>query len=55
MADLDPQVQIKLIDISKDWAEKTANSEGPRTMPKSYPSEFDAIYKKLAKTVMSEK
>lgn len=54
MADLDPQVQIKLIEISKEWAEKTADHASPSTRPKGYPKEFDGIYKQLVKTV-SEK
>lgn len=60
MADLDAQVQVKLIEISKEWAEEKANHSGPgpSKSPGSYPKEFDNIYKKLAKTVseaMSEK
>jgi len=51
MADLDPQVQIKLIEISKGWAEETTNKEFPGKMPKDYPEKFDEIYKQLTKTV----
>ena len=51
MANLDPQVQVKLIEISKEWAEKTADHASPSTRPKGYPREFDDIYKQLAKTV----
>ena len=51
MAHLEPEVRIKLIDISKEWAEKVANHTGPGTIPKAYPKEFDNIYKQLAKTV----
>jgi len=51
MTDLDPQVQIKLIEISKEWAEETANTSGPTKHPKTYPKEFDTIYKQLVKTV----
>lgn len=54
MANLDPQVQVKLIEISKEWAEETANKHNPTRMPKSYPKEFDTIYKQLVETV-SEK
>ena len=56
MANLDPQVQVKLIEISRVWAEETANSSGPGPgkRPNSYPTKFDNIYKKLAQTV-SEK
>lgn len=56
MPNLDPQVQVKLIEISKVWAEETADhaAPGPTKRPGSYPKEFDNIYKELAKTV-SEK
>ena len=56
MANLDPQVQIKLIEISKVWAEETADhaGPGPTKRPGSYPEEFDNIYKKLAKTVSEQ-
>jgi len=50
---LDPQVQVRLIEISKVWAEETANhaGPGPTKRPGAYPKEFDTIYKELAKTV----
>ena len=53
MAHLEPEVRIKLIDISKEWAEKVADHAAPAgsKMPKGYPKEFDNIYKQLAKTV----
>jgi len=52
MADLDPQVQIKLIDTSKEWAEQIADHTEPgRKNPRGYPKKFDEIYKQLAKTV----
>ena len=51
MRTLDAQEQIKLIEISKEWAEKTADHDGPGKRPKSYPKEFDNIYKQLAKTL----
>lgn len=54
MTSLDPQVQIELIEISKEWAEKTANRGQSRDMTENYPKEFDTIYKQLVKTV-SEK
>jgi len=54
MANLDPQVQIKLIEISKEWAEKTIRNPSPENIPKVYPEQFDHVYKRLAKTV-SEK
>jgi len=49
MADLDPQVQVKLIEISKHWAEMAgANRDTADTV---LPGRFDKIYKQLAKTV----
>jgi hypothetical protein len=51
MANLDPQVQIKLIEISKEWAEEIANKSHPSRMPQDYPKEFDSIYKQLVKTI----
>ena len=54
MGNLDPQVQVKLIDISKEWAEKSHERVDAFSIPKVYPKTFDDIYKQLAKTV-SEK
>ena len=54
MANLDPQVQIKLIEISKEWAEETANKSHATRMPQDYPKEFDKIYKLLEKTTSGE-
>ena len=51
MTNLDPQVQIKLIEISKEWAERKANKEHPGLMINYYPKEFDPIYKELVKTI----
>lgn len=51
MANLDPQVQIKLIEISKDWTEKKEGRTDTFNIPKIYPKTFDIIYKQLAKTV----
>ena len=53
---LDPQVQVKLIEISKEWAEKVADHTAPAgsKMPKGYPKEFDNIYKQLVKTMSGE-
>ena len=51
MAHLDPQVQVKLIEISKEWAVVTANKNNPTTMPSHYPEEFDKVYKQLEETV----
>ena len=51
MANLEPEVQIKLLEISKEWAEQTADYAGPNPKnPISYPKEFDTIYKQLVKT-----
>lgn len=55
---LDPQVQVKLIEISKDWVKEAAKSTDSFNIPEVYPKTFDTIYKQLAKTVsatMSEK
>jgi len=54
MANSDPQVQIKLIEISKEWAEKSHERVDAFSIPKTYTKTFDDIYKQLAKTV-SEK
>lgn len=54
MADLDPQVQIKLIEISKEWAEKVDAIPNWRTGRKEYLQNFDDTYKQLVKTI-SEK
>lgn len=51
MPDLDPQVQIKLIEISKAWAEKAGTNIIYDSVPEFYPREFDNIYKKLLKTL----
>jgi len=54
MANLDPQVQIKLIEISKEWTQKTHPNTDSFSIPKAYPKTFDEIYVQLVKTV-SEK
>ena len=54
MADLDPQVQIKLIEISKAWAEKINTFNDWEIARKKYVENFDNIYKQLVKTI-SEK
>ena len=55
MLSLDPQIQIKLLEISKEWAELTADHAGPAPKnPQSYPKEFDNIYKQLVKTVSAK-
>ena len=58
MANLDPQVQVKLIEISKEWATQASERTDAFSIPKVYAKAFDTIYKQLAKTVsatMSEK
>ena len=54
MTDLDPQVQIKLMEISKEWAEKITDKDRPSSLPKAYPKEFDNVYKQLLKTMSGE-
>jgi len=54
MLGLEAQVQVKLLEISKEWAEKVADHTGPGTIPKAYPKEFDNIYKQLVKTISEE-
>jgi len=54
MTSLDPQVQIKLIEVSKAWAEKASTNTTYDNMPTVYPKNFDIIYEQLVKTV-SEK
>ena len=54
MADLDPQVQIKLIEISKEWAENVNTFGEWEVARKKYVENFDNIYKQLVKTVSAE-
>ena len=54
MADLDPQVQIKLIEISKEWAVMASSGTRADNVQNVLPAKFDTIYKQLVKT-MSEK
>jgi len=51
MADLDPQVQVKLIEIGKEWAVKLNTFSDWDIARKKYVENFDTIYKQLAKTV----
>jgi len=52
MADLDPQVQIKLIETSEKWVVKAEEGRVDQFKIKEvYPKTFDTIYKQLAKTV----
>jgi len=52
MASLEAEVRIKLIEVSKEWAEKIANYKGSGSQhPADYPKEFDTVYKELTKTV----
>jgi len=54
MPDLDPQVQVKLIEITKEWTEKKEGSADKFNIPKVYPKTFDTIYRQLAKTVSAK-
>ena len=53
MADLDPQVQIKLIEISKEWAEMAIPHDirEKDARCKVYLDNFNAVYKQLVKAV----
>lgn len=52
MADLGTDVRIKLIEVSKEWAERVAiHKEGGKQNPLAHPKEFDTIYKQLTKTI----
>ena len=56
MVDLDPQVQIKLIEISKEWAEMAIppdiREKGAKC--KLYLDNFNAVYRQLVKTITRE-
>jgi hypothetical protein len=54
MPNLDPQVQIKLIEISSDWTEKTAPNTNGIEKRKLYLESFYDIYKHLLKTISPE-
>jgi len=54
MLNLEPQVQIKLLDISKEWTEKACRNVNADNIPEGYPREFDKIYKQLVKTICEE-
>ena len=51
MANLDPQVQIKLIEISKEWAVKIDTFSDWDVARKKYVENFENIYKELEKAV----
>ena len=51
MANLDPQVQVALIEISKEWAKGIIVKKFGSERISDYPKEFDNVYKQLAKTV----
>jgi hypothetical protein len=56
MANLDPQVQIKLIEISREWAQMAVPGDirEKGTRCKLYLDNFNAVYKQLVKTVTRE-
>jgi hypothetical protein len=54
MLNLEPQVQIKLLEISKEWAEKVRVITDWDTGRKEYLENFDNIYKQLVKTIREE-
>jgi len=54
MADLDPQVQIKLIEISKEFAESLIERVKEDSKCEVYLRHFDAMYKGLAKIMSHE-
>lgn len=51
MANLDTQVQIKLIEISKEWAEKIDTRHNAKSMRNEYLVNFDEIYERLSRTI----
>ena len=58
MADLDPEVQISIIDLAASWVEDTRYTEtgqiGAETLIKRRAERFDQAYKAIVKTVASE-
>ena len=48
---VDPQAQIKLIEISEKWAEKMDTRANYEAMTKGFLEKFDTIYKALVKTI----
>ena len=56
MADLDPQVQIKLIEIGREWAEMAIPHDIKENDArcKLYLDNFKAVYKQLVKTITVE-
>lgn len=58
MADIDAQVQIRIIDLSEKWADLAWHTEGskpiaPEPIIESRAKKFDQAYKAIAKTVTS--
>ena len=53
MANLDPQVQIKLIDVASDLISKFGTGESGESAIKRKAGYFDTAYKALVKTVES--
>ena len=54
MLNLEPQVQIKLLDISKEWAEKLDVTTDWETIRKQYLENFDKIYRQLVRTILEK-
>ena len=54
MLNLDPQVQIKLLEISKEWAEKVDTFANYDIARKHYLENFDTIYKQLVRTILEK-
>jgi len=54
MANLDPQVQIKLIEISKELAEKALKDVTASARNKVYLENFENVYKGLVKVTTGE-
>lgn len=52
MADLDPQVQVRLIGLVEKWFETSRiTAQTPESFLKKITDKFDEVYKAVAKTV----
>lgn len=58
MANLDPQVQIRIIELAEKWVELTRDTvpsqAGSETLITRRAERFDQAYKAIIKTVVSE-
>ena len=54
MTNLEPEVRIKLIEISREWAEKLDVTNNWETMRKQYLENFDMVYRKLVRTILEK-